>query len=135
MHNIIFLKITYVAKLISNYVLASNGVVVATENKRKSLLYETTVAKVQKITPNIGMVYSGKYIMKLSFFTLKVKIILKSTTVSFYLIIVVNIKFISVIYTSKNIEKAICTISKYSKNYRVIFFYVGIKEKAFTTIF
>lgn len=41
--------------------LASNGVVVATENKRKSLLYETTVEKVQKITPNIGMVYSGKY--------------------------------------------------------------------------
>ncbi|XP_025410136.1 proteasome subunit alpha type-2 [Sipha flava] len=38
---------------------ASNGVVVATENKRKSLLYETTVEKVQKITPNIGMVYSG----------------------------------------------------------------------------
>lgn len=41
-------------------VSASNGVVVATENKRKSLLYETTVEKVQKITPNIGMVYSGK---------------------------------------------------------------------------
>lgn len=41
--------------------IASNGVVVATENKRKSLLYETTVEKVQKITPNIGMVYSGKY--------------------------------------------------------------------------
>ncbi|XP_050434240.1 proteasome subunit alpha type-2-like [Adelges cooleyi] len=38
---------------------ASNGVVVATENKRKSILYETTVEKVQKITPNIGMVYSG----------------------------------------------------------------------------
>ncbi|XP_025197711.1 proteasome subunit alpha type-2 [Melanaphis sacchari] len=38
---------------------ASNGVVVATENKRKSLLYETTVEKVQKITPSIGMVYSG----------------------------------------------------------------------------
>lgn len=38
---------------------ASNGVVVATENKRKSLLYESTVEKVQKITPNIGMVYSG----------------------------------------------------------------------------
>ncbi|XP_026812016.1 proteasome subunit alpha type-2 [Rhopalosiphum maidis] len=38
---------------------ASNGVVIATENKRKSLLYETTVEKVQKITPNIGMVYSG----------------------------------------------------------------------------
>jgi 20S proteasome subunit alpha 2 len=38
---------------------ASNGVVVATENKRKSLLYEATVEKVQKITPNIGMVYSG----------------------------------------------------------------------------
>ncbi|VVC37789.1 Proteasome alpha-subunit, N-terminal domain,Proteasome alpha-type subunit,Proteasome, subunit [Cinara cedri] len=38
---------------------ASNGVVVATENKRKSILYETTVEKVQKVTPNIGMVYSG----------------------------------------------------------------------------
>lgn len=38
---------------------ASNGVVIATENKRKSILYETTVEKVQKITPNIGMVYSG----------------------------------------------------------------------------
>jgi len=48
------------------YFLASNGVVVATENKRKSLLYETTVEKVQKITPNIGMVYSGKYKNNLS---------------------------------------------------------------------
>lgn len=57
--------LTYNDKLILFYVLflyiASNGVVVATENKRKSLLYETTVEKVQKITPNIGMVYSGKY--------------------------------------------------------------------------
>lgn len=40
---------------------ASNGVVLATENKNKSILYEEhSVAKVEMITSHIGMVYSGK---------------------------------------------------------------------------
>ncbi|XP_072020174.1 proteasome subunit alpha type-2-like [Amphiura filiformis] len=39
---------------------ASNGVVIATEKKHKSLLYdEHSVHKVESITKNIGMVYSG----------------------------------------------------------------------------
>lgn len=61
-YNSIFFKfVLNVILVLCVLCLASNGVVVATENKRKSLLYETTVEKVQKITPNIGMVYSGKY--------------------------------------------------------------------------
>jgi len=39
---------------------ASNGVVLAAEKKQKSILYdETTVSKIEMITDNIGMVYSG----------------------------------------------------------------------------
>ncbi|XP_033361861.1 proteasome subunit alpha type-2 [Bombus vosnesenskii] len=39
---------------------ASNGVVLATENKHKSILYdEHSVQKVEMITKHIGMVYSG----------------------------------------------------------------------------
>lgn len=39
---------------------ASNGVVIATEKKHKSVLYdEHSVHKVEMITKNIGMVYSG----------------------------------------------------------------------------
>ena len=39
---------------------ASNGVVIATEKKHKSILYdEHSVHKVEPITKNIGMVYSG----------------------------------------------------------------------------
>uniref|UniRef100_A0AAZ3PDA7 Proteasome subunit alpha type n=2 Tax=Oncorhynchus TaxID=8016 RepID=A0AAZ3PDA7_ONCTS len=39
---------------------ASNGVVLATEKKQKSILYdETSVHKVEMITKHIGMVYSG----------------------------------------------------------------------------
>ncbi|XP_073997725.1 proteasome subunit alpha type-2-like [Rhodnius prolixus] len=39
---------------------ASNGVVLATENKYKSILYEEhTIRKVEIITDHIGMVYSG----------------------------------------------------------------------------
>ncbi|CAH1390538.1 unnamed protein product [Nezara viridula] len=39
---------------------ASNGVVLATENKYKSILYEEhTIQKVEMITKHIGMVYSG----------------------------------------------------------------------------
>ncbi|XP_014241049.1 proteasome subunit alpha type-2 [Cimex lectularius] len=39
---------------------ASNGVVLATENKYKSILYEEhTVKKIELITDHIGMVYSG----------------------------------------------------------------------------
>lgn len=41
---------------------ASNGVVLATENKHKSILYEEhSVHKVEMITQHIGMVYSGEY--------------------------------------------------------------------------
>lgn len=37
-----------------------NGIVLATENKQKSLLYdENSVHKIENITDNIGMVYSG----------------------------------------------------------------------------
>lgn len=40
--------------------LASNGVVLATEKKQKSILYdEQSVHKVEPITKHIGMVYSG----------------------------------------------------------------------------
>ncbi|KAH0812408.1 hypothetical protein GEV33_010382 [Tenebrio molitor] len=39
---------------------ASNGVVIATENKHKSILYEEhSVHKVEMITKHIGMIYSG----------------------------------------------------------------------------
>ncbi|XP_002740669.1 proteasome subunit alpha type-2 isoform X1 [Saccoglossus kowalevskii] len=39
---------------------ASNGVVVATEKKQKSVLYdEQSVHKVESMTKNIGMIYSG----------------------------------------------------------------------------
>ncbi|XP_077993483.1 proteasome subunit alpha type-2 [Glandiceps talaboti] len=39
---------------------ASNGVVVATEKKQKSILYdEHSVHKVESITKNVGMIYSG----------------------------------------------------------------------------
>ncbi|KAJ8950458.1 hypothetical protein NQ318_010336 [Aromia moschata] len=39
---------------------ASNGVVIATENKHKSILYdEHSVHKVEMITKHIGMIYSG----------------------------------------------------------------------------
>lgn len=41
-------------------ILASNGVVIATEHKHKSILYdESSVHKVEKVTDHIGMVYSG----------------------------------------------------------------------------
>lgn len=40
--------------------LAANGVVLATEKKQKSILYdEQSVHKVEPITKHIGMVYSG----------------------------------------------------------------------------
>lgn len=39
---------------------AANGVVLATENKHKSILYdEKSVNKVEMITDHIGMIYSG----------------------------------------------------------------------------
>ena len=39
---------------------ASNGVVLATEKKHKSILYEDhSTYKIEKITDRIGMVYSG----------------------------------------------------------------------------
>lgn len=41
-------------------ILASNGLVIATEHKHKSILYdESSVHKVEAITDHIGMVYSG----------------------------------------------------------------------------
>lgn len=40
--------------------LASNGVVLATEKKQKSILYdENSIHKIEMITKNVGMVYSG----------------------------------------------------------------------------
>lgn len=42
------------------YISAKNGVVLATENKQKSILYEEhSIFKVEPITDLIGMVYSG----------------------------------------------------------------------------
>ncbi len=39
---------------------ATNGVVLATEKKQKSILYdEQSIHKIEMITKNIGMVYSG----------------------------------------------------------------------------
>jgi len=39
---------------------AANGVVLATEKKHRSILYEEhSVHKIEMITPKIGMVYSG----------------------------------------------------------------------------
>ncbi|KAG4071291.1 hypothetical protein HA402_003995 [Bradysia odoriphaga] len=41
-------------------IMAANGVVLATENKHKSILYdEQSVHKVESIADHIGMVYSG----------------------------------------------------------------------------
>lgn len=41
-------------------ILANNGIVFATENKQKSILYdEDSVHKIENITDKIGMVYSG----------------------------------------------------------------------------
>jgi len=41
-------------------IIAQNGVVIATEKKQKSVLYdEHTTHKVEKITESIGMIYSG----------------------------------------------------------------------------
>ena len=42
------------------HVAATDGVVLATEKKQKSILYdEKTIHKVEQITQNVGMVYSG----------------------------------------------------------------------------
>ena len=39
---------------------ATNGVVLATEKKQKSILYDdTSVHKIELISKNVGMVYSG----------------------------------------------------------------------------
>ena len=46
--------------LVYLFVKASNGVVLATEKKHKSILYEDhSTYKIEKITDRIGMVYSG----------------------------------------------------------------------------
>lgn len=43
-----------------NFILATNGVVLATEKKQKSILYdENSIHKIEMITRNVGMVYSG----------------------------------------------------------------------------
>lgn len=42
------------------FLTAANGVVLATEKKHRSILYEEhSVHKIEMITPSIGMVYSG----------------------------------------------------------------------------
>lgn len=42
------------------FFVAANGVVLATEKKHRSILYEEhSVHKIEMITPTIGMVYSG----------------------------------------------------------------------------
>lgn len=45
---------------LKNVISAKNGVVLATENKQKSILYEEhSVHRVEMITDHIGMIYSG----------------------------------------------------------------------------
>lgn len=52
------------------FFVASNGIVLATENKHKSILYEEhSVSKVEMISSHIGMVYSGMFIFIKEFFT------------------------------------------------------------------
>lgn len=52
--------------------LAKNGVVLATENRSKSILYEEqSIFKVESITDHIGMVYSGMSIINSIFSYLK----------------------------------------------------------------
>ena len=42
------------------FILATNGVVLATEKKQKSVLYdESSIHKIEMITKNVGMTYSG----------------------------------------------------------------------------
>ena len=46
--------------MVCSYIAATNGVVLATEKKHKSILYdEHSLSKIEMITKNIGMVYSG----------------------------------------------------------------------------
>ena len=43
-----------------HFILATNGVVLATEKKQKSVLYdESSIHKIEMITKNVGMTYSG----------------------------------------------------------------------------
>lgn len=50
----------FALKALLSFFAASNGVVLATEKKQKSILYdEQSVHKVEPITKHIGMVYSG----------------------------------------------------------------------------
>lgn len=57
-----------------SFFAASNGVVLATEKKQKSVLYdEQSVHKVEPITKHIGIVYSGmgpdyRYLITKSYF-------------------------------------------------------------------
>ena len=47
-------------KLPQNFILAKNGAVLATEKKHKSILFdEKTSTKIEMVTRNIGMTYSG----------------------------------------------------------------------------
>ena len=58
--------------------VAADGVVVATEKKQKNQLFEEdTVVKVEYVTANIGMVYSGmgpdfRYVSPRQVWTLKI---------------------------------------------------------------
>lgn len=46
--------------MVTSVTLASNGVVLATEKKHKSVLYEEhSIYKVEMVTKHIGMIYSG----------------------------------------------------------------------------
>uniref|UniRef100_A0A8C9RZF4 Proteasome 20S subunit alpha 2 n=1 Tax=Scleropages formosus TaxID=113540 RepID=A0A8C9RZF4_SCLFO len=59
-HGFSLLSLSLLLFYIFLFVLASNGVVLATEKKQKSVLYdEQSVHKVEPITKHIGMVYSG----------------------------------------------------------------------------
>ena len=54
--------ILYVTQVLYLYpcITATNGVVLATEKKQKSILYdESSIHKIEMITKNVGMIYSG----------------------------------------------------------------------------
>ena len=63
--------------LISILISATNGVVLATEKKQKSVLYdESSIHKIEMITKNVGMTYSGmgpdyRFVQKLTFLQLR----------------------------------------------------------------
>lgn len=54
------MQVKVVYKVNVDHVLATNGIVLATEKKQKSILYdEHSIHKIEMITKHSGLVYSG----------------------------------------------------------------------------